>query len=81
MSLRKNKLYLSVSCFQFSTWRQLWTWLAEAEQELGLEITAEQLDEMRSNVDNIDFSLAAEQERKVNIKTNAKRIAIFLNKG
>lgn len=50
---------------KFSTWRQLWTWLAEAEQELGLEITTEQLEEMKRNVDNIDFSLAAEQERKV----------------
>jgi len=50
---------------KFSTWRQLWTWLAEAERELGLEITEEQLEEMRSNVDNIDFCLAAEQEKKV----------------
>ena len=50
---------------KFSTWRQLWTWLAEAEKELGLEITAEQLEEMRTNVDNIDFCLAAEQEQKV----------------
>ena len=50
---------------KFSTWRQLWTWLAEAEKELGLEITQEQLEEMRSNVDNIDFCLAAEQEKKV----------------
>ena len=50
---------------KFSTWRQLWTWLAEAEKELGLEITAEQLEEMRTNVDNIDFCLAAEQEKKV----------------
>ena len=50
---------------KFSTWRQLWTWLAEAERELGLEITEEQLEEMRRNINNIDFSLAAEQERKV----------------
>ena len=50
---------------KFSTWRQLWTWLAEAERELGLEITEEQLEEMRSNVDNIDFCLTAEQEKKV----------------
>ena len=50
---------------KFSTLRQLWTWLAEAERELGLEITEEQLEEMRSNVDNIDFCLAAEQEKKV----------------
>jgi len=50
---------------KFSTWRQLWLWLAESEKELGLDISSEQLAEMRDNINNIDFSLAAEQERKV----------------
>lgn len=50
---------------KFSTWRQLWLWLAEAEAELGLEISPEQLAEMRENINNIDFKEAAEQERKV----------------
>ena len=50
---------------KFSTWRQLWLWLAEAEQELGLDITEEQLRQMRDNLTNIDFALAAQQERKV----------------
>jgi len=50
---------------KFSTWRQLWLWLAESEKELGLDITSEQLEEMRDNINNIDFQLAAEQERKV----------------
>ena len=50
---------------KFSTWRQLWTWLAEAEQTLGLEITDAQLEEMRANIDNIDYALAAEQEERV----------------
>lgn len=50
---------------KFSTWRRLWLWLAEAEQELGLNISAEQLEEMRGQLDNIDFQGAAEQERKV----------------
>ena len=50
---------------KFSTWRQLWLWLAESEKELGLDISSEQLAEMRDNINNIDFSLAADQERKV----------------
>jgi len=50
---------------KFSTWRRLWLFLAEAEQELGLNITKEQLEEMRGQLDNIDFQEAAAEERKV----------------
>ncbi|KAH9502475.1 hypothetical protein Btru_068794 [Bulinus truncatus] len=50
---------------KFSTWRKLWLYLAEAEQQLGLDITDEQLGEMRKNLDNIDFKLAAKEEKKV----------------
>ena len=46
-----------------STWRRLWIALAEAEQELGLDITDQQLDELRANVDNIDFENAARHEQ------------------
>lgn len=51
--------------FKFSTWRRLWLALAESEKELGLEITDEQLEEMRNNLDNIDYDLAAEYEKKL----------------
>lgn len=47
---------------KFSTWRRCWIALAEAEQELGLPITDEQLDEMRAHVDDIDFEAAAQFE-------------------
>lgn len=50
---------------KFSTWRKLWLLLAESEMELGLDITAEQLEEMRANLDNIDFKIAAEEEKKL----------------
>merc|ERR1719147_85455 len=50
---------------KFSTWRQLWLYLAEAEQQLGLDITDEQLKEMKENLHTIDFKLAAEEEKKV----------------
>ncbi|QDV78677.1 adenylosuccinate lyase [Botrimarina mediterranea] len=50
---------------KFSTWRRLWVWLAEAEAELGLPITAAQLDELRAKVDDIDFTAAAGYEKKL----------------
>ncbi len=49
---------------KFSTWRRCWLALAEAEQELGLPITDEQLAEMRAHLDDIDFEKAREHERK-----------------
>ncbi|XP_014648718.1 PREDICTED: adenylosuccinate lyase isoform X2 [Ceratotherium simum simum] len=51
--------------YKFRTWRQLWVWLAEAEQTLGLPITDEQIQEMKSNLDNIDFKMAAEEEKRL----------------
>lgn len=50
---------------KFSTWRRLWLALAEAEQELGLNITDEQLAEMREHLDDIDFDAAAAYEKKL----------------
>ncbi|MGH7145954.1 MAG: adenylosuccinate lyase [Planctomycetota bacterium] len=54
----------SAAC-KFSTWRKLWTALAKAEHELGLDISAAQVEALRKNVFNIDFKAAEEQERKV----------------
>ncbi|ERE82493.1 adenylosuccinate lyase [Cricetulus griseus] len=51
--------------YKFQTWRQLWLWLAEAEQTLGLPITDEQIQEMKSNLNNIDFQMAAEEEKRL----------------
>lgn len=48
-----------------STWRRLWVALAEAEAELGLPITKAQLDQLRANVDDIDFTVAARHERQL----------------
>lgn len=45
-------------------WRKLWIWLAEAEQSLGLEITDEQINEMRAAEPNIDFEKAADFEAR-----------------
>ncbi|QEG33004.1 adenylosuccinate lyase [Bythopirellula goksoeyrii] len=48
-----------------STWRRLWVALAEAEAEMGLPVTATQIEELRSQVDNIDFAAAANYERQL----------------
>ncbi|HUT90876.1 MAG TPA: adenylosuccinate lyase [Thermoguttaceae bacterium] len=50
---------------KFSTWRRLWIALAEAEAELGLPITPEQIAELKAHVDDIDFEAADEHERRL----------------
>src|SRR5688572_30863481 len=50
---------------RFSTWRRLWVVLAEAERELGLPITDEQIAELRAHTDDIDFDKAAAYERQL----------------
>src|SRR3954469_11656438 len=50
---------------KFSTWRRLWVALAEAEAELGLPVTAEQIAELRTHTDDIDFDAAEQYERKL----------------
>ncbi|XP_031837557.1 adenylosuccinate lyase [Nomia melanderi] len=48
---------------KFSTWRKLWIYLAKAEMQLGLDITAEQIAEMEDHIDDIDFEAVAKEER------------------
>jgi len=50
---------------KFCTWRRLWLALAEAESELGLPITQEQLGELCAHLDDIDFEKANEYEQKL----------------
>lgn len=51
--------------FKFGTWRRLWLALAEAEKELGLDIPAEALAQMRDRLDDIDLDRAADHERRL----------------
>ncbi len=60
----KEMIHLWSAQKKFSTWRRCWLALAEAEQELGLNITDKQLKEMRAHLDDIDFDRAKEYERK-----------------
>uniref|UniRef100_A0A7S2EK02 Adenylosuccinate lyase n=1 Tax=Trieres chinensis TaxID=1514140 RepID=A0A7S2EK02_TRICV len=60
----KEMSFVWSPAMKFTTWRKLWTALATAEQELGIEITDEQLQEMRDNLYDIDFAHAEEKERE-----------------
>src|SRR6056300_35040 len=49
---------------KFTTWRKPWLALATSEQELGLDISNEQLQQMKDQLYNVDFTKAAEYESK-----------------
>lgn len=49
---------------KFSTWRRLWLALAEAQRQLGLDISEQQVRQMSEHLDDIDFDKAAEYESK-----------------
>ena len=51
--------------FKFTTWRKLWVALAEAQQNLGLPITAAQIAEMKAHIDDIDYDLARAEESRM----------------
>jgi len=61
----KEMQYIFSPDKKFRTWRQLWIALAEAEHELGLNITAEQIEELRANADNINYEVAKAREKEV----------------
>ena len=50
---------------RIQTWRRLWTALAQAEHDLGLNITQAQVDELAAHTEDIDFELAARREKDV----------------
>lgn len=61
----KEMSYIFSPDFKFSTWRKLWIALAEAEQKEGLDITDEQIAEMKNNINNIDYDSAAKNEKQL----------------
>ena len=50
---------------KFSTWRRLWVALARAEMELGLPVTAEQVEELSAHLTDIDYDKASQYEKKL----------------
>lgn len=61
----KEMKYLFSPDMKFRTWRRLWIALAEAEKELGLDITQEQIDELKAHADDINYDVAEEREKLV----------------
>ena len=61
----KEMQYIFSPDMKFRTWRKLWIALAETERELGLNITQEQIDEMKAHADDINYDVAKERERQV----------------
>ena len=61
----KEMQYIFSPDMKFRTWRRLWIALAETEKELGLNITQEQIDELKAHKDDINYDVAKERERQV----------------
>ena len=61
----KQMQYVFSPDFKFGTWRRLWVALAKAEKSLGIDITDDQIREMESKVDDIDYEYAAAREKEV----------------
>ena len=61
----KEMQYIFSPDMKFRTWRKLWIALAETEKELGLNITQEQIDELKAHADDINYDVAKEREKIV----------------
>ena len=60
----KEMQYIYSPDFKFRTWRKLWIALAESERELGLNITQEQIDELKAHAEDINYEAAAAYEKE-----------------
>ena len=63
-SSKEMKYIFSPDC-KFKTWRKLWIALAESEKELGLNITQEQIDELKAHAEDINYDVAQQREKEV----------------
>lgn len=61
----KEMQYLFSPDMKFRTWRRLWIALAETEQELGLDITDEQIAELKAHAEDINYEVAQAREKEV----------------
>ena len=61
----KEMQYIFSQDKKFTTWRRLWIALAEAERELGLNITEEQIAELKEHVNDINYDVAVAREKEV----------------
>ncbi|MBT8334016.1 MAG: adenylosuccinate lyase, partial [Deltaproteobacteria bacterium] len=63
----KEMQYLFSDQMKFTTWRRCWVALAEAQYELGLDhlISKEMIDQMKQNIENIDYEVARQKEKEI----------------
>ena len=61
----KEMQYIFSPDMKFRTWRRLWIALAETEKELGLDITDEQIEELKAFKDDINYEVAKKREKEV----------------
>ena len=60
----KEMSYVFSEDYKFSTWRKLWVALAESEMELGLNITLEQVDELKEHIYDLNYEDAEKREKE-----------------
>lgn len=61
----KEMSYIFSDNMKFRTWRKLWVALAESEMELGLNITKEQVNELKAHINDINYDVAEKREKVV----------------
>lgn len=61
----KDMSFIFSDDMKFSTWRKLWVALAEGERSLGINITEEQINELKANINNINYDEARKREKEV----------------
>lgn len=61
----KEMLYLFSPDKKFKTWRKMWIALAEAEKDLGINISQEQIDDLKKYADDINYDVAIKREKEV----------------
>ena len=61
----KEMSFIFSDDMKFSTWRKLWVALAEGERSLGINITEEQINELKANINNINYDKARKREKEV----------------
>ena len=60
----KEMNYLWSNDSKSSTWRKIWVALAETEKELGLNISEEQIEEMKAHINDIDYNIVSQREKE-----------------
>ena len=60
----KEMQYIFSPDFKFKTWRRLWIALAESEKELGLNITDEQIAQLKAHAEDINYEVAEKREKE-----------------